>query len=164
MDEEITIEPAANGGSAAGLVDVSEAYVRFESSGELYALDLPAVREVVSAAPLSRIPRAPPAAVGLMNHGGRVYTIVDLAALEKGEKGEARSRVVLLDDPSRLIGIAVDHVEGIGPLHVQGDLARFGDRAVAVVRLEDLIRDIDSAFESSSMLVFSKPARTSKEF
>ncbi len=146
------------------LVDMSDAYVRFESSGELYALDLATVREVVSAAPFSRIPRAPAAAVGLMNHGGRVYTIVDLAALERKEEGRARDQVVLLDEPTRLLGITVDRVEGIGPLQIDGDLARFRDRAVAVVRLDALIRDIDSAFESSSMLVFSKPARSLKEF
>ena len=157
---ELPVEDSAVG----SLIDVSEAFVRLECRGELYAIELASVREVVSRAPISRIPRAPAPAVGLMNHGGRVYTVVDPAALEMGGDGEVREQVVLLDDPTRLLGITVDQVEGIGPLQVDGGMARFQDRAVAVVELDALVRDIDSAFESASVLVSPKPARSPKEF
>lgn len=146
------------------IIDMSDAYVRVESLGELFALSLASVREVVGSSPVSRIPRAPRAAVGLMNHAGRVYTIIDLAALLLDEAGEPREQVVLVDDPTRLLGLAVDRVVGISPLEVHGDIARFEERAVSVIDIDSLIREIDSSFESSSVLVSAKLARSSKEF
>ncbi len=148
---------------AGPVLGFSDNYVRFESEERLFALPLPSVREVVESSTFSPIPRAPPFTVGLMNHGGRVHTIVDLHALLFGGPGAPREQIVLLDDPSRLLGIAVDSVIGIGSLLIDEDGASFQDKRVTLISLETLVGEVDSAFQSSSMLVSKNLASSPKE-
>jgi hypothetical protein len=142
--------------SGEGSADLSGAYVRFESSGELYALPLAGIREVVQAAGYSRIPRAPAAVIGLINHGGRIHTVVDLAALVRAEAARPRDFILLIDDPARRLGLGADRIDGIGSLEVKGEIARHGHRAVTVIRPESFARDVDHAFESAPVLTSTR--------
>lgn len=94
------------------------------------ALPLTSVREVVMPQPLSRVPRAPEAVLGIMNLRGRVVAVVDLVLGLAGEQGRlARGatrkvagealdggRILLFERGRREIGLLVAEVEGIEPL------------------------------------------------
>jgi chemotaxis signal transduction protein len=83
--------------------------------GNRYALPLTAVRRVAEISPLARVPRAPPALLGVMNHGGRVACVVDLGPLVGLRPRPARpdGRVVLLQRPRGDVGLFVSEVAGI---------------------------------------------------
>jgi purine-binding chemotaxis protein CheW len=51
----------------------------FDLAGERWGIALDRVREVVSHAPITRVPFLPPAIVGVANLRGRVVPVVDLA-------------------------------------------------------------------------------------
>lgn len=51
----------------------------FDLAGERWGIALERVREVVSHAPITRVPFLPPAIVGVTNLRGRVVPVVDLA-------------------------------------------------------------------------------------
>lgn len=94
------------------------------------ALPLTSVREVVMPQPLSRVPRAPEAVLGIMNLRGRVIAVVDLVMGLSGELGrqaqgagllpaQARlrtGRILLLERGRKEIGLLVNEVVGIEPL------------------------------------------------
>lgn len=94
-------------------------HVVFTTASERYALPLASVREVVVPAPLSRVPRSPPAICGIMNLRGRVVTVVDLAVLfgladpPDPIGGAPEGMVVLLERGRRDLGLLVGNVEGI---------------------------------------------------
>lgn len=94
------------------------------------ALPLTSVREVVVPQPLSQVPRAPEAVLGIMNLRGRVVAVVDTVMALTGEVGRvargeglppARTRlrdgrILLLERGRKEIGLLVNEVEGIEPL------------------------------------------------
>ncbi|GAC1345452.1 MAG: hypothetical protein NVSMB23_21610 [Myxococcales bacterium] len=86
--------------------------------GQRYALPLSAVRRVTEVSPLSRVPRAPPALLGVMNHAGRVACVVDLGPLVglKARPARPEGRVVLLQRPRGDLGLYVSEVHGIEQL------------------------------------------------
>ena len=72
-------------------------------SGERYALPLWAVRRVTEVSAIARVPRAPPALLGVMNQQGRVACVVDLGPLVglKPRPARPEGRVVMLQRPRR---------------------------------------------------------------
>ena len=87
-------------------------------SGERYALPLSAVRRVTEVSAIARVPRAPPALLGVMNQQGRVACVVDLGPLVGMKPRPARpeGRVVILQRPRGDVGLYVAEVAGIEPL------------------------------------------------
>lgn len=83
---------------------------------ERFAVQLAQVRTVVVPRPLSLVPRAPPAMLGIMNLRGRVVGVVDLASLLGQPAGRAPGKVLLLDRGRTELGLAVGEVTGIAPL------------------------------------------------
>lgn len=117
-------------------------------AGQLCALPVERVREVIRPRSITTIPGAPPVAHGLVNVRGMVVTVLDLAEALRGEtdsmprnesgsagrseghfapppegKSSVRavvpSSVVLLEHGGRVIGVAVDAVHDVRPL--EGD-------------------------------------------
>ncbi len=131
---------------------VGEAHLRFGCGGELYALPLPAVREVVEASAMVRIPRAPACALGAMSHHGRVVSVVDLGALLGDRPARPPTLVLLLDHPRRRLALGVDAVDGIGPLAAEGGLARHGEKAVTVLALDAILEQVDLAFSQGGVI------------
>ena len=84
-------------------------------SGERYALPLSAVRRVTEVSAIARVPRAPPALLGVMNQQGRVACVVDLGPLVGMKPRPARpeGRVVVLQRPRGDVGLYVAEVAGI---------------------------------------------------
>ncbi len=129
-----------------------DAYVRFEARGDLYALPLREVREVIPPAPLTPIPHGPPSALGVMNHHGRIITLMDLCALLQGAEPTRPGICVLLDAPDRKVALGVTKVEGIGPLEVEDGLARLGKRAVSVLSAGQVFESVDLSFDQGGVV------------
>ncbi|MDF1564569.1 MAG: chemotaxis protein CheW [Deltaproteobacteria bacterium] len=127
-------------------------YVRFEARGDLFALPLREVREVIEPSALTPIPHGPRSALGVMNHHGRVVTLIDLRSLLLGEQPASPAICLLLDAPDRRVALGVDRVEGIGPLHVEEGLARLGQRAVSVLNSARVFDAVDLSFDQGGMV------------
>jgi chemotaxis signal transduction protein len=86
--------------------------------GNRYAIPLSAVRRVTEMGLVSRVPRAPPALLGVMSQQGRVACLVDLGALVglKARPARPEGRVVMLQRPRGDVGIYVSEVAGIQDL------------------------------------------------
>lgn len=129
-----------------------DAFVRFEAGGDLYALPLLEVREVIEPTELTPIPHAPASTLGVMNHHGRVVTLVDLCALLHGEPPAPPQICLLLQDDERRVALGVTRVEGIGPLDESGEIPRLGDRAVTLLSATQVFAAYDLSFERASMV------------
>ncbi len=80
-----------------------------EAGGQRFAWDLTAIREIVPARAVTRLPGAPAWALGLLNLRGTVLTVVDLATRLGLEPLEGES-VVVLEVDGRSLGVRVDFV------------------------------------------------------
>lgn len=89
-----------------------------QHGGQRYALPLSAVRRVTEVSALARVPRAPPALLGVMNHAGRVACVIDLGPLVglKARPARPEGRVVLLNRARGEVGLYVAEVHGIEQL------------------------------------------------
>jgi chemotaxis signal transduction protein len=87
-------------------------------SGERYALPLSAVRRVTEVSPIARVPRSPPALLGVMNQQGRVACVLDLGPLVglKPRPARPEGRVVMLQRHRGDVGLYVAEVAGIESL------------------------------------------------
>ena len=87
-------------------------------SGERYALPLSAVRRVTEVSPIARVPRSPPALLGVMNQQGRVACVLDLGPLVgmKARPARPEGRVVMLQRHRGDVGLYVAEVAGIESL------------------------------------------------
>jgi purine-binding chemotaxis protein CheW len=86
--------------------------------GNRYAIPLSAVRRVTEMGFVSRVPRAPPALLGIMSQQGRVACLVDLGPLVglKARPARPEGKVVMLQRPRGDVGIYVSEVAGIQDL------------------------------------------------
>ena len=86
--------------------------------GQRYAIPLSAVSRVTEVSPLSRIPRAPPGFLGVMNHAGRVACVIDLGPLvgQRPRPARPEGRIVLLQRAQGDLGLYVTDVHGIEQL------------------------------------------------
>jgi purine-binding chemotaxis protein CheW len=89
--------------------------VVFELSGEVYALDILHVHEIIRMQPVTPVPGAPIYIEGLINLRGRVVPVVDmrkrfnLAAREIGD----RSRIIVVQVSDDIVGVVVDAVSEV---------------------------------------------------
>ncbi len=87
-----------------------ESWVTFSLSGEIYALPVTHVQEILRIANITRVPHAPGPVRGITNLRGRVLAVVDLRVrlgLAAGEIGPD-SRILVADARGRSIGLLVD--------------------------------------------------------
>jgi purine-binding chemotaxis protein CheW len=106
--------------------------------GQRYALPLGAVRQVAEVSLLSRVPRAPPALLGVMNHAGRAACVVDLGPLVglRARPARPEGKVVLLQRARGDLGLYVSDVHGIETL--LGEPVPLPERQGAAVSQLDL--------------------------
>jgi len=129
--------------------------------GQRFAIPLAAVRRVTEVSPLSRVPRAPPGLLGVMNHAGRVACVIDLGPLvgQRARPARPEGRIVLLQWPQGDLGLYVTDVQGIEQLaddavplpERQGAAVAQLDRPEGPVKLIDpelLSRAIDHLVEA----------------
>ena len=106
--------------------------------GQRFAIPLAAVRRVTEVSPLSRVPRAPPGLLGVMNHAGRVACVIDLGPLvgQRARPARPEGRIVLLQWPQGDLGLYVTDVQGIEQL--ADDAVPLPERQGAAVAMLDL--------------------------
>jgi purine-binding chemotaxis protein CheW len=143
-------------------------HVVFWIGQERYGLPLASVREVVNPAPMSGVPRAPPAVRGIMNLRGRVITVVDLAGLlglppAPAPPGPPPGKVLLLDRGRRDLGLLIGEVDGVHSVEeltpapgealpsIRG-VARSNRGAVTVLDADGLDRQITLLFRPPASL------------
>lgn len=100
-------------------------FLVFRAGGVRCRLAVSCVREVLLPLPLSRVPRAPDAVLGVMNLRGRVVPVVELskvlagvhasapATASGGAEDERDVRFLLMELAGREVGARVEAVEGI---------------------------------------------------
>lgn len=89
-------------------------YVTFTVAATRFRCPVSAVREVVPYAPLTRLPGAPPAVVGLLNARGTIVTVIDLGLELFGAPcGRARGSIMLVAAAGAVAGLLVDTVAGV---------------------------------------------------
>lgn len=100
--------------------DLTEAYVVFQLGNEHYALEVGRVREVLDVSPLTRVPGAGRALVGLYNLRGHVVPVWDLRVpFRLGDEAhrEPAPCVLMVEpdpaQPSRVAGLLVDRVSDV---------------------------------------------------
>lgn len=132
-----------------------ETWVTVEVAGEVYALPVASVEEVLRVSGITRLPYAPAPVRGITQQRGRVLTVVDLRARLGYQPAplDARSRICVVSSRGRSLGLLVDaarHVVKLLPSAKQpppADVmtARSGF-ILGVYRLEDalaILLDVD---------------------
>lgn len=84
-------------------------FVHVRVAGEMYALSVDDVREVVELDAIEHVPGAPRAVLGICNRRGAVLPVVDLGAA-LGGAAAGRARAVVVEHEGGLAGLAVDSV------------------------------------------------------
>lgn len=85
----------------------------FRSGGELFALDVGAVEEIAIGLDWTAVPMAPAAVVGVVNHRGEIYTILDFARLSGVGGGGEGVVAVFLHRQEMSVGVTVQSIDGI---------------------------------------------------
>jgi purine-binding chemotaxis protein CheW len=116
-----TLIPAAPSGAPGrgdriwvGTEGVRE-FLVIESAGERMGLPLASVREILKISPLTLVPRAPRAVLGILSVRGRITTVIDLRTrLGMATAPDTRSsRILLVDGGEETIGVRVDAVHNV---------------------------------------------------
>ena len=74
------------------------------------AVEASVVIEIMSIQPPTRVPGAPEAVVGVVNVRGRIVTLVDARTCLRQAPRDADGSLVLIQQGSRTVGLAVDEV------------------------------------------------------
>ncbi|HWO88009.1 MAG TPA: chemotaxis protein CheW [Gemmatimonadales bacterium] len=83
----------------------------FRSGGQVLAVEAGAVREIIPAGQITRIPGTSRAVLGLINVRGTLVPVVDTAAAAGiGSSNGAAGTVILVERRGRTVGLAVDEV------------------------------------------------------
>jgi purine-binding chemotaxis protein CheW len=102
----------SRGGATARGSGTLVEYLAFRLAGELYAVPVTAVQEIVKPPTITPVPRAPRHVLGIMSGRGRVVTVVDTRRKLRLEElpPSPKSRVLIADTGEERIGLWVDEV------------------------------------------------------
>lgn len=78
-----------------------------------YGIPVQQVRGVVRGERVTRVPGSPPMLRGIINVRGAVVTVLELSVLLGTERAVTSTSVVLIENGTRLIGLAVDVVRDV---------------------------------------------------
>jgi purine-binding chemotaxis protein CheW len=85
----------------------------FRSGGELFTMGIASIAEIVVDGSITPVPLAPRPVVGVINHRGRIFTVVSFAALAGFAGEETGGTAILLHRSDMSIGVTVAAIEGI---------------------------------------------------
>jgi purine-binding chemotaxis protein CheW len=91
-------------------------YLSFDLAGEIYAVELARIREIVSPPPITEVPRAPPAVIGVCSVRGLLVTVIDTRLRMRVERRpfSRLSRLLLANvDSGEVMGLLVDEVHQV---------------------------------------------------
>ena len=132
--------------------------ISFEVAGQLFGLDITAIREIRAWSPVTRMPGVPDYIAGMANLRGAIVPVMDLAARLGWERTVAseRNAIIVVHSAGKSCGLIVESVsdlvelpaETLQPPPALGDaaitafiegLAPLADRMVMVINLAELI-------------------------
>ena len=109
----------------AGATDLDDAHheqsLVVSIAGRGYGIPVAQAREVVRGGRLVRVPGAPPEVLGVINVRGAVVVVFDPAAILHEARAEQGASIVLLENGTRLVGLAVDAVRDVRALEAEPD-------------------------------------------
>ena len=135
-------------------------FITFEVGGQLFGLDIMAIREIRAWTPVTKLPAVPHYVAGVVNLRGTVLPVIDLAARLGWPETEAsprhaiivtqigaQARGLIVDSVSDIVTIAADALQappatssdGVVPF-IEG-LAAIGEQMVMVLDLDKLNAD-----------------------
>lgn len=136
---------------------MSRELITFEVAGQVFALDIMAIREIRAWTPVTKLPRVPAHVAGVVNLRGTVLPVVDLAARLGWGATEANSRhaIIVTQLEGQVSGWIVESVsdivtlpgDALQPAPMTGDhsvvqfldgLAAIEDKMVQVLNLAAL--------------------------
>jgi len=85
----------------------------FEIAGEVYAIDIEHVGEIVTPRPVTRVPNANPSVVGILSLRGMIVTLIDARSRLRHRAATANGpdvRVIVIELEGENMGFAVDRV------------------------------------------------------
>ena len=100
---------------ARGEVESGGKYLTFFLAAEEYGLEILKVREIIGLMPITRVPRTPPAVLGVINLRGKVIPVLDLR-LRLGMDGDAaaeRPCIIVVQAQGVELGVMVDQVSEV---------------------------------------------------
>lgn len=130
-DEEVgpflELAPEVDARHLMAVEETPEDFLAFELEGEIYAVPITQVREILKVPVLTEVPRAPRNVLGVMNVRGEMLPVYDLkkrlqlvdeaptfSGINETHFGVPRAaRVVLVHDAQGPAGIWVDRIEGV---------------------------------------------------
>lgn len=107
---------AGGGLSKRPEANVVREYLSFDLAGDVYAVELAGIREIVSPPPITEVPRAPHYVVGVCSVRGLLVTVVDTRRrMRLAERPSTRLTRILLAtiDDGEVIGLIVDEVHQV---------------------------------------------------
>jgi purine-binding chemotaxis protein CheW len=90
-------------------------FITFEVAGQVFGIDIMAIREIRAWTPVARLPRVPSYVAGVVNLRGTILPVVDLAARLGWQATEATPRhaIVVTQVGGQTRGLIVDSVSDI---------------------------------------------------
>ncbi len=91
-------------------------FLTFLLGVDVYGVDLARIKEILSLPPITLVPRAPPAIVGVCSVRGLLVSVMDLRVRLKVEARPPtrRARILLVTtDPGDVVGLLVDEVRHV---------------------------------------------------
>ena len=90
-------------------------FITFEVGGQLFGLDIMAIREIRAWTPTTKLPRVPHYVAGVVNLRGTVLPVVDLAARLgwAGTEATPRHAIIVTQVKGQARGLIVDSVSDI---------------------------------------------------
>ena len=120
---QVVQQVAKPGGGKTAVVAASTAeiaqYLTFQLSGEMYAVGILNVKEIIEYGQLTEIPMMPAFIRGVINLRGSVVPVIDLAARFGGRQTESSRRTCIViieigtDEERHDIGVVVDAVSEV---------------------------------------------------
>ena len=95
--------------------DTSRELITFEVEGQVFGLDIMAIREIRAWTPTTRLPRVPHYVAGVVNLRGTVLPVIDLAARLgwKATEPSPRHAIIVTQMGGQACGLIVDAVSDI---------------------------------------------------
>lgn len=97
----------------------------FKIGNEFYGIDIAKVGEIVEFTQLTPVPKAPVWVNGILNHHGRIASVLDLSTFFDFTPRQESSlrRIAVLDNPSMDIGVLLEgHLEVISEWEVKTEI------------------------------------------
>ena len=137
MSDTLQTEAAPDAVASDAVVGSDNQFVTFSVAGEMFAVPMAPVQEIIRVPEVAHLPMAPRALAGLANLRGRVLPIVNLRSLFNTAPREhddaTRALVINLGQP---LGFLVDRVASV--ISVQPDEIESAHQVQSVVRADYL--------------------------